>query len=512
MRSKPILVTGATGYVGGRLIPRLLEAGYRVRAMGRSIAKLKSRPWGTHPNIELTEGDVLEFESLRKSVSGCRAAYYLVHSMNPLQKDFAAADRKGAQNMALSAAEAGLEKIIYLGGLGNEQDPNLSEHLKSRLEVAKILQSGKIPTTFLRAAMILGSGSASFEILRYLMDRLPVMFTPRWVNTPCQPISIRNVLKYLENCLESNETIGQTFDIGGPDVLTYKALMQIYAEEAKLPRRWIIPVSFMTPRLSAYWIHLISPVPASIAIPLAEGLSVPVVCKDNRIQSIIPQRLLSCRETIRLALERIQQEQVETRWSDAGVLNIPEWTYCGDAAYAGGTILECGYYVRLRANAMEVWEPISKIGGHTGWYFGNFLWKIRGGLDRLIGGIGLRRGRRHPAKLFVGDALDFWRVLDVEPPNHLLLLAEMKNPGEALLEFRITTIENGEIELQQLSRFLPKGLGGILYWYAIYPIHQWLFGGMLRKIAESIGKPISYGPKRFTPKLNKSCDIRSNQL
>lgn len=499
MQSKEILVTGATGYVGGRLIPRLLESGYRIRALGRSLRKLKSRPWAQHPRLVPIRGDVLNLDSLRKALEGCWAAFYLVHSMNSEQENFEEADRRAAENMIVASADAGLERIIYLGGLGDVAYNSLSRHLKSRHEVAEILQSGPVPTTFLRAAMLLGSGSASFEILRYLVDRLPIMFLPGWIDTACQPIAIRNVLNYLEGCLEQDETIGQTFDIGGPEVLTYRKLIKLYAREANLPKRWIIPLPFFTPRIGAYFIHFLTPVPASIAIPLVEGLHTPVICKDNRICAIIPQRLLSCRETIRLALERVQQERVETRWSDAGAIVLPEWTYIGDAEYAGGTITECSYHVHLWATVEQVWQSISQIGGVRGWYFGNTLWRLRGELDRLVGGIGLQRGRRDPTQLFVGDALDFWRVLEVEAPYRLLLLAEMKLPGEALMEFRITYLENGQTELRQISRFLPKGLLGILYWYSLMPFHKWIFRGMLKAIAKSIGKPIAYGPERFTP-------------
>jgi uncharacterized protein YbjT (DUF2867 family) len=494
---KPILVTGATGYVGGRLIPRLVALGYHVRAVGRSMAKLCSRPWCDLDSVEVMEGDVLDPEFLKTAAAGCRAAYYLVHSMGASRKDFEVLDRKAATNMVEASAAAGLEKIIYLGGLGNERFGPLSRHLKSRHETAKILQSGPVPTTFLRAAIILGSGSASFEILRYIMDRLPILLTPRWVDTPCQPIAIRNVLHYLIGCLESDKTTGETFDIGGPDVLNYRRLMDIYTEEAGLRHRIIIPVPIMAPSVSAYWIRLISPLPSSLAVPLVEGLKNRVVCEDDRIRNLIPQSLLSCRIAIRLALERIQQELVETRWSDAGPVMPPEWSYRGDAQYAGGTILECCYRVRLLASTEAVWEPVIKIGGDTGWYFGDLLWQIRGLWDHLTGGIGLRRGRRHPSDLYVGDALDFWRVLEVDPPHRLLLHAEMKLPGDALLEFRIKDMENGETELQVLSRFLPRGLYGILYWYGLYPFHHWLFGGMLRAIAKTINCRITDGPMHF---------------
>ena len=437
---KPILVAGATGYVGGRLVPALLDAGYRVRAMGRSLEKLACRPWGRHPKVELVKGDVLDRKSLETALSGCGAAYYLLHSMIAQKQKFVEADRKAAQNMVSAAESAGIDRIIYLGGLAEKKDGRLSKHLRSRIEVADILQSGSVPVTDLRAPMILGSGSASFEILRYLVERLPVMITPRWVGSLNQPIAIRNVIQYLVGCLEHHETIGQTYDIGGPDVLAYRDLLDIYAEEAKLSKRWIIPVPVLTPTLSAYWIHLISPVPHSIALPLTEGLSSNAVCSDKRILSIVPQKLLSPREAILTALDKIIEEQVNTCWADAGEILAPEWAHCGDADWAGGTIMQCGYRVRINAPLDDIWLLISKIGGHEGYYYANGLWWLRGLLDRLFGGVGLRRGRRHATELGVGDALDFWRVLDVVPKERLVLLAEMKVPGEALLEFKIDSM------------------------------------------------------------------------
>jgi hypothetical protein len=409
--------------------------------------------------------------------------------------------------MVEAAATTGLERMIYLGGLAEAKQGSLSKHLQSRIEVADILHSGAVPTTDLRTPMILGSGSASFEILRYLVERLPIMTTPRWVRSLNQPIAIRNVITYLIGCLEHDQTVGQTFDIGGPDILTYRDLLDIYAAEAHLTKRLIIPVPVLTPTLSALWIHLISPVPKSIALPLTEGLTSDAVCTENRIQSIIPQKLLTCREAIRLALDRIQQKQVDTCWMDAGNLLEPEWAHCGDAEWAGGSIMSCGYRARLQASAADVWQSVSRIGGKTGWYFGNFLWRLRGIIDRLVGGVGLRRGRRHPSEIGVGDALDFWRVLEVEAPRRLLLVAEMKTPGDALLEFQITPIGNSQVELQMLSRFLPKGLFGMLYWCGLYPFHQWIFFGMLKAIAKSINKPIVHGPERFTPKLHTTCAL-----
>jgi uncharacterized protein YbjT (DUF2867 family) len=496
MRKVPVLVTGATGYVGGRLIPQLLEAGYRVRALGRSLAKLKGRPWAGHGNVELAAGDVLDVDSLVTAASGCWAAFYLVHSMIADPKGYTETDRQAAQNMVKAAAAAGQDRIIYLGGLGGAEDPHLSEHLRSRYEVARILQSGPVPATFLRAAMILGSGSASFEIMRYLVDRLPVMITPRWVSNPVQPIAIRNVLGYLQGCLEHDEVKGQTFDIGGAEVVTYRKLFDIYAEEAGLPHRLVIPVPVLTPKLSSYWIHLVTPVPASIARPLAEGLRNPVVCQEHRIRAIIPQELLDCRTTIRLALERVEQQRVDTCWMDAGQAVPPEWLYCGDVPYAGGTILELAYRIVLAAAPEDVWQPIAKIGGNTGWYFGTRLWQLRGWFDRLMGGVGFRGGRRHPTDIRPGDALDFWRVLEVEPAHRLQLLAEMKLPGEAILEFHINKLDEARTELIQRARFLPKGLWGMVYWYLLDPFHRWVYGGMLKAVAQATGKAIIRGPEK----------------
>lgn len=476
-----ILVMGATGYVGGRLVPRLLEAGVSVRAASRSTSKLKSRSWASHPLVELAAVDAGDAESLSRAMQGCDTVYYLVHSMNPQHKDFAQSDRQAAQNTIAAAEQAGVKRIIYLSGLG-EASPDLSKHLQSRAEVGRILQSGKTPVTILRAAMIIGSGSASFEILRYLVDRLPVMITPRWLNTPCQPIAIRNVLTYLVGCLQHPETAGRIFDIGGPDILTYRDLMRIYAEEARLTKRFIIPVPLFTPRLSAYWIHLVTPVSASIARPLAEGLKNPVVCHDLSIREMIPQPLLSVREAIRLALDNIVRQSVESHWTDAGYLPPEETSFPGDPGWAGGTLYRDCRTLCLPGPPEQVWEAIAKIGGNTGWYYGNWLWRLRGALDKLLGGVGHRRGRRDASRIAPGDALDFWRVLTVEPPKRLRLLAEMKLPGQAVLEFQLNPTEQGNCELSQTAWFAPRGLGGMLYWYAVMPFHNLIFNGMLRGI------------------------------
>ncbi len=494
--TKPIFVAGATGYIGARLLPLLLDAGYHVRALARAPEKLKNRHWAQHPSLEIIKGDVLDRASLQSALSQCSAAYYLVHSMSPGVKDFASTDRDAAQNMAEAAAAEKLEQIVYLGGLGDEQG-QLSHHLQSRTEVGSILRQGPVPVTILRAAMIIGSGSASFEILRYLVDRLPVMITPRWVDTPCQPIGVRNVLHYLVGCIREPKTIGETFDIGQPEVTNYRELMETYAEEAGLPRRWILPVPVLTPRLSSYWIHLVTPVPASIARPLAEGLSNPVVCQENRIVELLPQELFDARKAIRLALDRLKQQQVETSWTDSGEIHPAEWSVAGDPGWAGGSIYDDSRRIILEASTEEVWPAVSSIGGEIGYYYANWLWQIRGIMDRLCGGVGLSRGRRNPTELYPGDAIDFWRVVDVKKPDYLMLSAEMKLPGEAVLSFRLKARDDGRTELQQIARFLPRGLFGILYWYSVMPFHHYVFNGMLQGIAKASGKTIRYGPERF---------------
>lgn len=503
----PILVTGATGYVAGRLIPMLLDEGYRVRAMGRSVEKMAGRPWGTHRGVELVQGDIMDADSLEKAVAGCSTVYYLVHSMISKKGAYRKADQTGARHMVKAASKGGAHHIIYLGGLGDIRDRQISAHLISRNEVGRILQDGPVPTTILRAAMILGSGSASFEILRYLAERLPVMITPKWVSMPTQPIAISNVLGYLKGCLEHPETRGQTYDIGGPDIVAYRDLFRVFAEQAGLPIPVMIPVPVLTPRLSSLWIHLVTPVPSAIARPLAEGLSLPTTCTENRITRIIPQELLSCREAIKRALDRIRQEKVDTCWTDAGAMDYPEWTHCGDAQYTGGTILNCGYRVDVKAKARDIWPVIRKIGGKTGYYAADLLWRLRGYLDILTGGPGLNRGRRSPDIIRVGDALDFWRVLKVEPEQQILLLAEMKTPGQALLEISIEPLDKKTCRIKLLSRFLPRGLAGIVYWYVLYPFHQYVFSGMLKGIVRKAGVSALGKPERFTPKISRTCTL-----
>jgi len=480
----PVLVTGATGYVGGRLVPRLLDAGYRVRCLVRSPRKLASRPWVDDPRVEVVAGDLYETEvaALAERFQGCGPAFYLVHAMLAAGGEYADRDRRMAQRFATAAERAGLTRIVYLGGLG-EMGDGLSRHLESRAEVADVLAEGAIPVTTLRAAMIVGSGSASFEILRYLVERLPVMVTPRWVRTECQPIAIRDVLGYLVACLETPGTVGETLDIGGSEVLTYRQIMEAMAEARGLPPRWIIPVPVLTPKLSSLWIHLVTPLSQHIARPLAEGLKNRVVCRDERASELMPQDLLSVREAIERALERIEAHEVETSWSMAGP--IP-----GDPDWSGGTVFTDRRTKEVGAPPRVVFRAICRIGGGNGWYATDWLWRIRGFLDRLVGGPGLRRGRRDPENVTYGEALDFWRVTGLEPERRLELRAEMKLPGEALLEFELEP-RDGEpggvpsTHLTMTARFLPKGLLGLAYWYAVLPLHHIVFRGMLEGICRA---------------------------
>lgn len=481
---KRIVVIGASGYIGARLVPRLLTAGYTVRAISRSIEKLRFFNWATHPKVELVAADVLSFEDLKNALSGCDVAYYFVHSMNSQHRNFVQADRSAAENMVNASQEAGIKRIIYLGGLGENAD-DLSTHLRSRAEVGEILRSGSVPVTILRAAMIVGSGSASFEILRYLVERLPFMITPRWVRTPSQPIAVRNCLHYLIECLNHDEMAGKAYDIGGPQVLTYQELMDTYAEEAGLKKRLVIPVPFFTPRLSSYWIHLVTPVPSYIARPLAEGLRNPAVCQHDEIAKLIPQELLDCRTAIKLALANVQHQQVESHWTDAGTIPPAEWFNSGDPHWAGGTVYEDKRSIIISGTPSQVWQPVIRVGGKTGWYYGDWLWKLRGLMDRLVGGVGLSRGRRHSSDLRPGDALDWWRVVAVEKNKRILLTAEMKLPGKAMLELKIDDAGGGTVRLTQTAKFLPSGLLGLLYWWAVTPLHSIVFGGMLRGIAKA---------------------------
>jgi uncharacterized protein YbjT (DUF2867 family) len=470
-----IAVTGATGYVGGRLTPALLEAGYRVHCIAREPRKLDDRPWRMHRDVSVGRSDLTDVDVLARRLDGCTAAYYLVHSMEASGSVYAERDRKLGATFAEAAKRAGVKRIIYLGGLG-EMGTGLSEHLSSRREVESVLGSTGIPVTTLRAAMIIGSGSASFEILRYLVERLPVMITPSWVRTESQPVAISDVLHWLIRCLETPETAGRTLEIGGADVLPYRDLMRIMAEELGLPRRIIIPLPVLTPRLSSGWISLVTPVSYRIARPLAEGLRNRVVVTDDTTQRLMPHEALGVRDAIRRALVRVRANDVETRWSVAGPV-------AGDPDWAGGTVFTDERSIIVDADAPSVFRAVCRIGGGHGWYAGDLLWRLRGWMDTLVGGPGLRRGRRDPDRIEFGEALDFWRVIGIKQERSLTLLAEMKLPGVATLNFGFDPVGIGRrTHLTMTARFRPRGILGILYWYSVLPMHNLVFGGMLKGI------------------------------
>jgi uncharacterized protein YbjT (DUF2867 family) len=475
----PVLVTGATGYIGGRLVPRVLARGYRVRCLVRSAGKLRARRWGAQPGLEVVEGDAGSPAALAAAMQGCSAAYYLVHSMIVAGAAYAERDLALALAFGRAAAAAGVGRIVYLGGLG-EEGAGLSEHLSSRRAVESALAAGGVPVTTLRAAMIIGSGSASFEILRYLVERLPVMVTPRWVDTVSQPIAVRDVLDYLVRCLETPATAGRTLDIGGPDVLTYRELMQVMARELGLRRRLVVPLPVLTPRLSSLWIHLVTPLSAAIARPLAEGLRNPVVCRDAAAAALMPGPRLGVAEAIAAAVRKVADHDVETSWSDAGRI-------AGDPDWAGGAVYTDRRSAAVAAPPAAVFAAVCRIGGRHGWYAADILWRLRGAIDRLAGGPGLRRGRRDPDEVAYGDALDFWRVTGVTRDRELRLRAEMKLPGDAELDFTLVPDGGGTL-LTQTARFKPRGLLGVLYWYGVKPVHAIVFNGMLdgiRRAAES---------------------------
>lgn len=474
-----ILVTGATGYVGGRLIPRLLEKGCRVRVLVRGGAeRLNGRSWQNQ--VEIVVGDVLDPSSLTDALVGVEAAYYLIHSMSG-NKEFSQRDITAAQNFSQAAAAADVKRIIYLGGLG-DPDNALSEHLRSRQETGTALRQFGVPVTEFRAGMIVGSGSLSFEMVRNLTERLPIMIAPRWVYSRTQPIAIRDVLNYLISALDVPESVGQTIEIGGADVMRNADMMQTYARIRGL-RRFIIPVPVLTPHLSSYWVHWTTPVPASVARPLIAGLRNELLVRDKSAQTLFPDiEPLDFATAVRLALTHIENGDIETLWSDAIASSQ------GDVAPVYLT-QEQGMLIERRqklvdAPAAAVFAAFSGLGGERGWPPFNWLWRLRGLLDRLVGGVGMRRGRRHPDELRLGEAIDFWRVEKVKADHLLRLRAEMKLPGRGWLQFEAHQEEDGRTSLVQTAYFAPKGLFGLLYWYGIYPLHGVIFSRMIEAVAQ----------------------------
>lgn len=478
---KKILVTGVTGYIGGRLVPELLKKEYEVRVLTRDAERLGGRNW--IKEVEVVEGDVLKPESLSKILKNVDAAYYLIHSMSGKSNtDFHERDMQAARNFGKAAQQMGVDRIIYLGGLGNKDD-NLSEHLSSRQKTGKVLRESGVAVTEFRAAIVVGSGSKSFEMIRYLSERVPIMISPKWVYSKVQPIAIRNVLQYLVLAIEKPETKSQIIEIGGSNVITYADMMKIYAEIKGL-NRILIPVPILSPSLSSHWVHWMTPIPASLARPLIEGLKNDVLVMNDKAKRLFPEvDPISYKKAVELALNRLDTDDVETTWNDALISSK------GDER---PVILETkeGLNIERRIRKVNVsqkrvFEVFTGLGGEKGWLTFNWAWKIRGILDRLVGGVGFRRGRRHPTKLRIGDALDFWRVEAIKPDEILRLRAEMKVPGRAWLEFQATTEKDtGHTKLVQTAYFAPKGLMGLLYWYALYPIHSLIFSSMIDHIAK----------------------------
>jgi uncharacterized protein YbjT (DUF2867 family) len=467
------LVTGATGYVGGRLVPQLLAQGHRVRVMARHPEKLRDVPWVD--DVDVVAGDAGDPEAVSGAMAGMDVAYYLLHSIQegPGLED---TERRMAQTFADAARDSCLRRIVYLGGLAPEIPPaRMSPHMRSRVEVGQVLRTSGVPVAEFRAAVIIGSGSASFEMLRYLTERLPAMITPTWVRQKTQPIAIRDVLRYLVEAVNLPPTVSRPLEIGGPEVLTYQQMMQRYAVVAGLRPRVIMPINLLTPGLSSHWVNVVTPVPRAIARPLVQSLRHPSVCHEHDV-------------AVRLALTRIQDAQVVTRWTGASVPGAPSDPLPSDPAWSGGTLYEDIRVRHSTAPPWDLWRAVERIGGDHGWYSSDFLWECRGILDRLVGGVGLRRGRRDPDVLSVGDVVDFWRVEERLPPRLLRLRAEMKSPGLAWLEFSVEAEGAGSV-LKQRAVFFPRGLAGHAYWWAVAPFHAFVFPPMARRIVERAESP-----------------------
>lgn len=468
------MVIGATGYVGSRLVLRLHVAGHRIRCLARDPAKLANQPWRRH--VEVTEGDVLRPETLQTAMVGVKVIYYLVHSMDAGEQ-FHEKDVTGARNCAMAAKANGVERIIYLGGLGDPKSLELSPHLRSRHATGEALRLGGVPVTEFRAAIIIGSGSLSFELVRYLTERLPVMICPRWVKTCIQPISIQNVLDYLVVAIEKPSSIGRVIEIGGCDVLTYGELMNAYAKVRNLRRYWV-PVPVLTPRLSSYWLRLVTPLPTRVARLLIEGLRSEVVVRQPTAKEIFPEiQLLDTRGAIAFALARGEAEQLAARPPSKPAK--PNRVSTLTTSEQG--IIRETRRILIPASPDRVFAIISRLGGNRGWPALDWAWNLRGWVDALSGGPGPRRVRSK--ELRMGDPLDFWRIEALEPGRSLRLRAEMKLPGRAWLQFLVEGHSEQESELVQSAFFKPKGLAGLAYWYLLYPMHRYVFWRMIRQLA-----------------------------
>jgi uncharacterized protein YbjT (DUF2867 family) len=478
------LVTGATGYVGGRLVGYLLTEGHHVRVLVRDAAKLAHTEWNSR--VDVVEGDALDPAALASAMDGVGTAYYLLHSLQQ-GSDLEAAERRMAEAFAHAAGDAGIDRIVYLGGLAPDlPTERMSPHMRSRHQVGALLRTSGVSVIELRASVIIGSGSASFEMLRYLTERLPAMITPRWVRTRTQPIAIRDVLRYLVLSADIPADVSRAFDIGGPDVLTYEEMMHRYAAVAGLSKRIILPINVLTPELSSHWVNLVTPVPRAIARPLVRSLRHPAVCREHDIAQWIPDPasgLIDFDEAVRLALTRVKEAQVATRWSDAATPGVPSEPLPSDPTWTGGTLYTDVREVRTTASTQDLFAAIERIGGESGWYSSQLLWRTRGFIDRLVGGVGLRRGRRNPERLSVGDAVDFWRVEEYIPNEVVRLRAEMLMPGRAWLEFTVQD-EGATRLLRQRAIYWPHGLAGHAYWWGVAPFHAFVFPPMARHIVE----------------------------
>lgn len=477
------LVTGATGYIGGRLIVELLNHGYRVRILARNASRLKYHPW--IDQVEISEGDAHNPAVLEEAMIGVDVAYYLLHALMS-KDDFEQEEREMAEGFGAAAKLAGVKRIVYLGGIIAPNEV-MSPHLQARAETGEILRSSGVAAVELRAGVVIGSGSASFEMLRYLTERLPIMTVPKWVNVRIQPIAVRDVLRYLVGAASIDPTVSGVFDIGGPEIFSYKEMMQQYAEAAGLPRRIIIPVPVLTPRLSSGWVGLVTPVPYTLAKRLVASLKNEVVAADDSIRTLIPDPeggLTPFKRAVQLALTKIKDAQVATRWSDASIPGTPSEPLPTDPDWAGGTLYRDVRIVHSPDQIEEVWKRVEAIGGDHGYSLATWAWEVRGFIDKVFGGVGLRRGRRDPNHLQVGDALDFWRVEAISRPKLLRLRAEMKMPGLAWLEFGLEVdIETGGTVLTQVAIYAPKGLLGHAYWWSVWPMHGLVFPSMAKQAA-----------------------------
>ncbi|TFV81038.1 SDR family oxidoreductase [Microbacterium sp. dk485] len=480
------LVIGATGYLGGRLVPRLLAAGYAVRVLARAPERVRAFQWGD--DVEVVEGAAAEAAAVRRAVADVDVVYYLVHSM-AAGTGFEEADRRAAQTVADAAAAAGVGRIVYLGGLHPDDVP-LSPHLRSRVEVGQILLDSGVPTLVLQAGVVIGSGSASFEMVRHLTDVLPYMPAPRWVRNRIQPIAVRDVLHYLLGAARVDPAVNRAVDIGGPDVLRYGQMMNGYAVVAGLRQRAIAALPVLTPRLASHWVNLVTPIPRSIARPLVESLQNDCVVKDDDVDALIPPPaagLTPYRRAVALALGRVEADDVETSWRDAELSGVPSDPLPSDPDWAGRAVFTDARSARTPAPPDRLWAVVEGIGGENGWYSSPVLWALRGWMDRIVGGVGLARGRRSRGRLAVGDALDFWRVEAVEPGRLLRLRAEMKVPGLAWLELRVAPEGTGA-RYDQRAVFFPQGLAGRLYWLAVLPFHGFIFRGMANRITAAAAR------------------------